>query len=213
MERGVPKLAALAIVLAVTACGQEDRAAVPSTSVATAKLRGCHTVGRDERGIIRLCQEYRPDTHGSFVVDDGGGRQVLAIPSPGPTATASDAGRVGHWAWAALSPDGLTLLGQWSAECEVPIAFFMPAKGGKPRVVTGEEDWAASPTSVALGWSTDGRAIVLFPSASPCGTAGKAGLYLIGIDGTHTRIRGADRFANNLPRSIQPRSVASLERS
>src|SRR5687767_3467175 len=111
MERGVPKLVALAMVLAVTACGQEDRS-VPSTSVATAKLRDCQTVGRDERGIIRLCQEYRPDNHGAFVVGDGGGRQVLAIRSPGPTETASDAGRVGHWAWAALSPDGSTLLGQ-----------------------------------------------------------------------------------------------------
>jgi hypothetical protein len=117
---------------------------------------------------------------------------------------------VGHWEWAALSPDGSMLLAQWSAECEIPIAFFVPAEGGEPRVVTGEEDWATSPTSVALGWTTDGRAIILFPEANPCGVVGGPGLYLVGVDGSHERVRGLDRFATKLPRSLRPRSAESL---
>ena len=213
MAGGGRKLVGLAIVLAAStsACGQADRAATPSTTGATPKLRDCRTVGGDERGIIRLCQEYRPDNHGTFVLDNGGDWQVLAVRSPGPTETASDAGRVGHWAWAALSPDGSSLLGQWSSECEVPIGFFIPAAGGETRVVSGEANWATSPTSVALGWTTDGRAIVLFPETNPCGSVGKAGLYLVGTDGTHTRIRGVDRFARKLKPSLEPRRPASLE--
>jgi hypothetical protein len=203
------------VALAATGCGSSEETAAPpapTTGTVAAKLRDCQTVGPDARGAILLCQERGHNNHGTFVVDDGGRRQLLAVRTPGPTETASDAGRVGHWDWAALSPDGSTLLAQWSAECEVPIAFFVSPQGGIPEVVSGEDDWATSPTSIALGWTTDGRAIVLFPEVSPCGTAGKAGLYLINTDGTHTRIRGADRFATNLPRSIRPRSVAELER-
>jgi hypothetical protein len=106
---------------------------------------------------------------------------------------------------------GSTLLGQWSAECEVPIAFFIPAAGGEARVVSGEDDWATSPTSVALGWTTDDRAIVLFPKEAPCGVPGRAGLYLIGTGGTRTRIRGVDSFVTNLQPSLRPRSAASLK--
>ena len=214
MGRGIGKLVALAIVLAVSAiaCGQ-DRANTPSSRDATAKVkvRDCRIVGHDGQGTILLCQKGDRGNHGTFVVNGGSGRSVLSISSPGSTATASDAGRVGHWDWAALSPDDSILLAQWSAECEVPIAFFVPAKSGRPRVVSGEEDWATSPSSVALGWTTDGRAIILFPEADPCGGVGSPGLYLVGIDGTRRRIRGLDRFAQNLPRSLRPRSAESLE--
>ena len=36
--------------------------------------------------------------------------------------------RVGHWAKAFLSPDGKAFLAQWSAECELPFAFFVRAR-------------------------------------------------------------------------------------
>ena len=32
-------------------------------------------------------------------------------------------GRVGHWEWAELSRDGSRVLAEWSAECEVPVAY------------------------------------------------------------------------------------------
>jgi hypothetical protein len=207
-------LAWLVVVALLTAsgCGQEEeRAATPSASGTTPKLRDCRPIAQDPGRDLLLCRERRRDGHGAFAVDDPGGRRVLPIEPPGATATASDAGRVGHWEWAALSPDGSMLLAQWSAECEIPIAFFVPAEGGEPRVVTGEEDWATSPTSLALGWTTDGRAIVLFPEANPCGVVGAPGLYLVGVDGTHERVRGLDRFATKLLRSLQPRSAESLE--
>ena len=175
------------------------------------QFRSCEEIGGKPTELLLLCQEDGPDNHGVFLVDQGASQDRLPIDTPGPTPTAKQADRVGHWDWAALSPDGTMLLAQWSAECEVPVAFFVPAEGGDPRVVSGETDWAQSPNSIALGWTTDGRAIVLFPDTAPCGTAGDAGLYLVSPDGTHTRIRGVDRFAKNLQRSAGPRSAASLE--
>jgi hypothetical protein len=86
---------------------------------------------------------------------------------------------VGHWRRAFLSPDRTMLLAQWSAECEVPRAFFVPAAGGTPHVVSGERDWTKAPNSVALGWSSDGRAKVeLLQQACGIG-AHRPGVYLI----------------------------------
>jgi hypothetical protein len=202
-----------AVALGVSACSKEKQG-IPAQSAdaASAGLRDCRTAGHDARGVLLLCQLRGRDQHGAFVVNDGSGRRVLPIGSPGATATAADAGLVGHWDWATLSPDGSTFLAQWSAECEIPIAFFVPAEGGRPRVVTGEDDWATSPSSVALGWTTDGRAIVLFPEANPCGSVASPGLYLVALDGTQTRVRELDPVATKLSRSLRPRSAAMLER-
>lgn len=86
-------------------------------------------------------------------------------------------GPVGHWSRLFVSPDGGTLLAQWIAECEIPIAFFVSVRGGGARAVTGERDWAKSPETEALGWR-GGRALVRMPergeTASP-----KPGVYLI----------------------------------
>jgi hypothetical protein len=114
---------------------------------------------------------------GSRFVRDG---KKLAIGEP-PGAI------VGHWSKAYLSPDGRTFLAQWSAECEVPFAFLVPARGGVPRVVTGEADWAKAPQSTADGWTGDGRAIVEVWRGD-CGLRGGRGLYLVARDGTRRAI-------------------------
>jgi hypothetical protein len=114
---------------------------------------------------------------GGRFVRDG---EALAIGKP-PGA------KVGHWAKAYLSPDGQTFLAQWSAECEIPAAFFVPVRGGALRVVTGEADWAKAPQSVADGWTEDGRAIVEV-SRGDCGLPSHRGMYLIAQDGTRTAI-------------------------
>jgi hypothetical protein len=97
--------------------------------------------------------------------------------------------KIGHWRWAALSPDGTTYLAQWSAECEVPFAFLVPAGGGEPEVVTGEADWTQAPESEALGWTTDGEPIARLPKGA-CGTpAQDPGTYVFG-DGEPRRVDG-----------------------
>jgi hypothetical protein len=214
--RRARKLAGLFAVLALAAvgCGAEDREGASTsrdstqpTGTAPSEFRSCQETSTGRSALIVLCQERKQGQHGVFLLDEGGQRSALPI---APPETASDSVLVGHWDWAALSPDGETLLAQWSAECEVPIAFFVPARGGKPRVVSVQDDWTTSPTSIALGWTTDGRAIVLFPEANPCGLVGRPGLYLVASDGTHTRIRKLDRFAENLEHSIEVRTLESL---
>ena len=57
------------------------------------------------------------------------------------------AGPGGHWSDGFVSRDGKTLLLQWTAECEVPLAFFVQAAGGKPRLVTGGRQVDHAPAS------------------------------------------------------------------
>jgi hypothetical protein len=86
---------------------------------------------------------------------------------------------LGHWRAVHPSPDAKTLLAQWSGECEIPIAFFLPANGGAPRPVTGEREWHKAPESIAVGWSRDGRARVHLLRGA-CGIAAqRPGTYLI----------------------------------
>jgi hypothetical protein len=207
--------------LAAIGCGGGDSApAIPSgpstatTMQAKPSTAGseCQPVGKTGEGPLQLCWGSEADGHGRFVVDAGSGQRELEIPPPGPTPTAADAGKAGHWAWAALAPDGHRLLAQWSSECEVPIAFFADLQGGDPEPVTGEEDWAESPESTALGWTTDGRAILFLPKGGACGSGESApGVYLYSqagegdlvFPGRKTSIVGAKR----------PRSVAALRQA
>jgi hypothetical protein len=97
----------------------------------------------------------------------------------GPPGSVHDGLQVGHWADAWLSPDGRTLLAQWSAECEIPIAFFVDAERGSMRPVTGEQRWAKAPESIALGWAADGRARVRLTKGYCGGTKHPPGVYLV----------------------------------
>jgi hypothetical protein len=82
---------------------------------------------------------------------------------------------VGHWASVERSPNGRTLLLQWSAECEVPVVYFANADGSHLRTV------ARDPTveSEALGWARGGRALIAFPKGA-CGNGRTSpGTYLV----------------------------------
>src|SRR5919199_4674437 len=58
--------------------------------------------------------------------------------------------RTGRWTMVLLSPDTKTYLGQWSGECEIQTAYFIPAAGGKPRPLTSYARGSAQ--SIAVGW-------------------------------------------------------------
>jgi hypothetical protein len=155
--------ALLAGVAVLAGCGSTTTKTVP-------RVRRCNGITADLSFHYAIC--------GGRFMRDG---EALAIGKP-PRA------KVGHWAKAYLSPDGKTLLAQWSAECEVPRAFLVPVRGGTPRVVTGEADWGKAHPSVADGWTEDGRAIVEVWSGD-CGAAAKhARIYLVAQDGTSTAI-------------------------
>jgi hypothetical protein len=200
--------ASLMLASGVCACGGSDSAAPSgSTQPQPTSLDDCQAVGSSASATIHLCQSGAGDEHGRFVAETASSVSELAISSPGPTASASDAGKAGHWAWAALSPDGTTILAQWSAECEVPIAFLVDVGGGSPRPVTGEGDWAKSPESVALGWTTDGRALVFLPKGPACGSGVNApGVYAysrIGDGKLLMRSKQSPIEASTTPRPVQ----------
>jgi hypothetical protein len=152
---------ALGVVL-LAGCGSSARTVTRGESAGT----GCNGIAADLTFHYAICDGHR------FVRN---GKRLSIDDPPGA--------RVGHWAKAFLSPDGKTFLAQWSAECEVPIAFFVPVQGGLPQTVSGEDDWMDSPASAADGWTSDGRAIVEFPQG-PCSRSIKRpGVYIVQLDG------------------------------
>lgn len=77
---------------------------------------------------------------------------------------------IGHWLWAALAPRGDALLAQWSAECEVPVAYL---------IVRGVLHSYGSGT-VALGWLAKDTALVHFPRGGGCGPNARVpGIYAV----------------------------------
>lgn len=167
----------LLLTVLLTACGSEaDRSAAPKErpaatqeqTVATIAEQDCKPTGQTGDETLFLC--WRGDSRhpGRFVFVAGDTQRPLDVPSPT---------RVGHWAWAKISPDGKTILAQWSAECEVPIAYLVSAAGGRPR------EAVPAYSSRALGWTNDGRAIIDVLESS-CGPASpKPGIYLVDPDG------------------------------
>jgi hypothetical protein len=85
---------------------------------------------------------------------------------------------VGHWRHAVLSPDGNTLLAQWSGECEIPIAYFIPLDTRKLRPI-----FPIPHETTAVAWNDDGRAGVFVNGAACGGGDVRPGLYLVSLDG------------------------------
>lgn len=84
----------------------------------------------------------------------------------------------GFWTFALPSPDGNTLLAEWSGECENQTAFFVKADGSNPRPVTGQPGLRTAPSSSVIGWAADGAAQVFLGPGGPCGSGDAlAGVY------------------------------------
>lgn len=151
-------VAVLLIATVVAGCGG-DEAPEAGPTATTAAVPDCTPLepGRNDRFL--LCRRSGPRDRGSFVFR-GRGRIAIEYPNTGPA---------GHWSGGFLSPDGRTLLLQWTAECEVPFAFFVPARGGTPRLVFGGRRLEDAQPAIGHGWTLNGEAIV---EAMPtCGAA------------------------------------------
>jgi hypothetical protein len=96
-------------------------------------------------------------------------------------------GKVGHWVWAERSPTGDAVLAQWSAECEVPVAYLIVR--GKRRSY-GDE-------TVALGWLGTGEAVVHFRPLG-CSSAPRSGIYAVPRTGRPRLILRTPRLAQYL---------------
>ncbi|MDX6438127.1 MAG: hypothetical protein QOF45_710 [Gaiellaceae bacterium] len=193
MSRRRREIAALVTLVALAAgCGGSDENAGPFTVTLSGWAAGdCDPAGSHGPAHYRVC--YSSPELRSIDVLDGGRAGRVAVEDPPGTG-------IGHWDWAALSPDGQTFLATWSAECNVPIAFTFPAEGGRPTVVTGERDWTKAPESEALGWTTDGEPIVRLPKGACSTTAEEPGTYVFG-DGKPRRVD------DRLEPSLEPRDL------
>jgi hypothetical protein len=108
-----------------------------------------------------------------------------------PLGRGMRSGWFGSYTSARLSPDGRTLLLQYSGQCETPNAFFEPVTGGRPQPVTGEANWRIAPESSALGWTRAGAALVRL-YAPACGQGIRPGIYSISPAGGMRRLARVD---------------------
>jgi hypothetical protein len=143
--------------------------------------------------IIVLRDRTWPELGGHYVLDATAGelrpigsREAAweAVPPdprvslPPPPGGTNDATPAGHWRWAIPSPDGSTLLAQWSGECEVPVAFLVDGATGTMSEVTGGGGLRDAPESTGFGWSPDGRAVVALWGGACGGGFDVPGIYL-----------------------------------
>jgi hypothetical protein len=178
----VRTLALAVAVLVFAGCGDEDK---PYFAAGPPMDPNCQDAGRAGARVFRAC--YRPqltgqpapsagERHGRLEVSEANGPwRRLKVPHPLGAKPGRPA--AGHWDWAAVSPDGKWLLAQWTAECEVPVAFLVPARGGDA-VPVARDRYGAS-TSKALGWTRDGRAIIELPGLSCGSTSQRPGTYVL----------------------------------
>jgi hypothetical protein len=92
---------------------------------------------------------------------------------------------IGHWVWAELAPRGNAVLAQWSAECEVPVAYL---------VVRGTLH-SYGREAVALGWLPSGEALIHFPNGPCGGTIHVRGIYAVPVGGKPRLVLRTKRFA------------------
>jgi hypothetical protein len=97
--------------------------------------------------------------------------------------------KIGHWVWAERAPRSGAVLAQWSAECEVPVAYLLAH--GEVHAFGGE--------SVALGWLPTGEAVIEFPNG-PCagGWSAARGIYAAAGTSKMRLLLRTKRFAQYL---------------
>jgi hypothetical protein len=137
----------------------------------------CARAARDGARVYRVCAFFGSPYGESFITVTGGSgrtRKVAGAPPADPLTQ-----NAGHWRDVWPSPDGEMLLSQWSGECEIPTAFFVDLHDGSMQVVTDRRDWTKAPSSEALGWRSDGLALVRLRKGL-CGVgARRPGVYAI----------------------------------
>jgi hypothetical protein len=99
----------------------------------------------------------------------------------------------GHWRFALPSPNGGTYLAQWSGECEVPTAYFARPRA-RPVPVVGPPVVEYVPESFGLGWTADGRAIVLLPQGACGGSMETPGVYLFSAPNAGNLLHAVGRW-------------------
>ena len=147
--------------------------------------RDCIGPRSEQRGrAVAICGSDNRPPDRIDVADSQGVRTLVQSPSTGAAAMPR-----GHWRAALVSPNGATVLAQWSGECEVPRAFFIDIATGVAAPVTGGrgEGPFEAPNSIGLTWADDRTALAVLPEGA-CGAGTQpAGLYAV-ADGQSPRL-------------------------
>jgi hypothetical protein len=158
-------------------------ATIPGLDLAVDKKIGRQLVMRDRRGRlftldpaarrVRRTHEYPSRMRGCRLGDAMLYVCRQAIVRGGHVLARKPRG-IGHWVWAERAPKADAVLAQWSAECEVPVAYLI-LRGGLISYGSG---------TVALGWLANGSAAVYFPRGGGCGPTPRApGIYAVPLSG------------------------------
>jgi len=154
--------------------------APPPTQVVKKQRKVKLDCSRSRRApAFRMCWRDGRNLRATIERRQGDSWTIIAFEPRGEISYGAETGTwdaTGQWSALWMSPDGKTLLAQWSGMCETRYAYFVPADGGKPKPVTGNPD----PQSVAMGFEADGRARVDVIGWTGCSDGGwKPGEYLI----------------------------------
>jgi hypothetical protein len=143
--------------------------------------RACDVAAGSRSRWILLCRDPDYMSQAPRTIEEivGGRRRVIARP-PGKQP-APNTPPVGHWAAARLSPNGASLLAQWSAECETPVVYVVSRRTSRARRLGAPSD-----VSVALGWTSAGVAVVWFPDLE-CGGTYRSGAGVYAFTGKQPR--------------------------
>lgn len=163
-----------------------------------APLPGCGTVHGAGGIRVAVCGSERGPAEIRVVAGDGRSRLISGAVSP-----------TGYWRYALPSPDGRRILAQWSADCEVPVAYLFSAAGGPGGPVAGSDRETS-----AIGWAPNGSAIVGFWPGACGGGSDQPGTYLVDPNtGRRRRLHAYSRgallspvrgyYANRLERVMQ----------
>lgn len=133
---------------------------------------GCR-VAVERPGLrFELCGYPYVRQHWSTIVRvDARGRRRIA----GPALSAPPKRPLGWWRTVTLSPKGDRLLAQWSAECEIPLAYFIDARTGR-RTIIGRDGAGRQAEGRTLGWLGD-AALVTLPRGACGSSAERPGVY------------------------------------
>jgi hypothetical protein len=137
---------------------------------------GCRFADASTRTQLFLC--------GHTMKTRTNGRTRILVKSPG---------RAGHWEWAEFSRDGSRVLAEWSAECEIPVAYELAVASPRLNPV-GADTLAQAPEAVPLGWLAGMPVIHLRRAA--CGSGAETpGIYLFRGDRAARLLLRVPRFA------------------
>jgi len=158
-------LVAIAVCLAAGCGGRQEQAKSEQASDASeAAFQPSTRCTHVSRGF-RACTTYRERGEQTGIYRRAGSDWVKVV-GPAP-------GRMGWWRRVIASPNRITLLGQWSGECETQTTYIVRT-GETTRPIFAQAE------SYALGWSNDGRARVRVPMTSPDPRGNvHAGIYLV----------------------------------